>query len=539
MGSSSSVVNRSSSSVAKKVAAVAMVTKNKKLEEPSTASFSQSIDDNTVRVISSEKKYKRLTFEQFLKENREIVPFIRLINFKNFVNLGTFPRYPDNKDLTITLDQLTTEAYESSLLVFISHCWLRGWSGAEGWDGRPHPDSAKGGKYTLCVEGIEQIRKTMAPGMKECYIWLDYGCIDQDGNPGGELKLLDKTIQVCDCLFSPLFDQEHKSKEYYARSWTNVLREYESQSWNGSKSSYLNRGWCRVEMFYAANIPLLEDSESRLSRMAAGLKLQKEEGRRPHVMFGSGERAARIPPIVLPPLQNSYFEEFHPEKGHLTKETDREIIKRLVQDLQPYMKKVKVGYDGDEKGGTRNGKGVYRYPNGDVYEGEYKDGKRHGHGIYREADGCIYEGEYKNGVKHGKGIYRYAHGEEYDGQWKDGNMHGYGVYKYADGGVYEGHRENDLRHGRGIYRYADGSVYEGEYRNDERHGNGAFHEADGGLYEGEWKEGKKEGKGKWRYSNGNVYEGEFMKGQRHGKGVMTYANGEISRGEWKEDRKCP
>ena len=31
----------------------------------------------------------------------------------------------------------------------------------------------------------------------------------------------------------------------------------------------------------------------------------------------------------------------------------------------------------------RNGKGTYRYVNGDVYEGEWKDNKRHGKGIYQ------------------------------------------------------------------------------------------------------------------------------------------------------------
>jgi hypothetical protein len=29
------------------------------------------------------------------------------------------------------------------LVVFVSHCWMRGYDGAEGWDGRPHPDHAQ------------------------------------------------------------------------------------------------------------------------------------------------------------------------------------------------------------------------------------------------------------------------------------------------------------------------------------------------------------------------------------------------------------
>src|SRR5436190_866193 len=106
------------------------------------------------------------------------------------------PRYPDDKELTVPLSDINLEEYEKSFFVFISHCWLRGWSGAEGWDGRPHPDNADAGKYALCVDGIDRIMKTMVSGMENCYLWVDFGCIDQDGNPAGELKMLDKIIQV-------------------------------------------------------------------------------------------------------------------------------------------------------------------------------------------------------------------------------------------------------------------------------------------------------------------------------------------------------
>jgi hypothetical protein len=55
------------------------------------------------------------------------------------------------------------------LLIFISHGWLTGFAGAEGWDGRPHPDNAEGGKYELIVEGVEKMLKALAPGMKNCF----------------------------------------------------------------------------------------------------------------------------------------------------------------------------------------------------------------------------------------------------------------------------------------------------------------------------------------------------------------------------------
>ncbi len=108
------------------------------------------------------------------------LPPIRLIPFAALVNLGTIPRFPENQDITVdsaSIDRRT------SLVVFKSHCWLRGYPGAEGYDTRPHPDNVHNEKFALMVKGIEMIWKRFAPGMTECYVWIDYGCINQDGDP--------------------------------------------------------------------------------------------------------------------------------------------------------------------------------------------------------------------------------------------------------------------------------------------------------------------------------------------------------------------
>jgi hypothetical protein len=114
-----------------------------------------------------------------------------------------------------------------SLFVFVSHCWLRGWSGAEGYNVSegPHPDNAVGDKYALCVEGIEKMLKTLAPGMKECFLWCDYGCIDQSKDPAGELKQLDKIMELCDCVFTPIYDKDHHKWELES---TNLIRDFKS-----------------------------------------------------------------------------------------------------------------------------------------------------------------------------------------------------------------------------------------------------------------------------------------------------------------------
>ena len=69
------------------------------------------------------------------------LPPIRLIDFANLKTRSSFPRYPDNEDITINLDDLSPEERANSVIIFISHCWLRGWNGAEGWDG----------KYCICL----------------------------------------------------------------------------------------------------------------------------------------------------------------------------------------------------------------------------------------------------------------------------------------------------------------------------------------------------------------------------------------------------
>lgn len=38
------------------------------------------------------------------------------------------------------------------------------------------------------------------------------------------------------------------------------------------------------------------------------------------------------------------------------------------------------------------GKGIFRFENGDIYEGDFNDGKFHGNGKYNYTDGKSYDG---------------------------------------------------------------------------------------------------------------------------------------------------
>jgi len=484
---------------------------------------------------------------------------IRLIDFEKFKAFGGFPRYPDNKDITIVLNEfIESNLYDDSLIVFVSHRWLRSWDGAEGWDVRAHPDDAKGSKFQLCIDGIERLKSSQASEMKYCYLWIDYSCIDQDNNAMGELKLLDKITQICDIIFTPIYDPHPESLKL-SSSYFNHFERYAMTGWIGTDHSYVNRGWCRIEMFYAANIPLLlsiptsnDDAInhecSRVNKFQNGLAFHCKEGRRPHMMYSSYHVYQRIEPAMLTPLQNSWFDEYNPVNGHLSTESDREIIRGLVEPLKPFMKTVNLKhgqgkyihatgdfYEGEYKNNQMNGIGKYIYANGNTYEGEFKDDKWNGHGKLSFHHGDIYEGEFRDGLKHGLGKHIFSSGDIYVGEGRNNLIHGQGKYFHADGCSYEGEFSDNIRHGHGRYVNADGDIYEGEYKNNKK-SIGKYSHANGDIYEGGFKDDKRNGHGKVSFSHGDIYEGEFEDGRMCGYGICTFANGDIYEGELKDDK---
>ena len=486
--------------------------------------------------------------EEIQRHSTDSLPPIRFIPFETFKNFGTFPRYPEEKELCVQLELISRD---KAFIVFISHCWLRGWPGAEGWDGRPHPDAVGNEKYNLCVAGIERALKSLAPGMEECFVWLDFSCIDQNGNPAGELKQLDKIVQASDCIFTPIYDTEIWD---LPRVVKDMYSEYKSKLWNDGPHSYLKRGWCRVEMLYAAIIPLFFDESSsitasseekdaeatrkaklkaRNSKFAACLQFHSSNGRRPHLLYGSNEHRRKNEPIALPPLQFSYFSKYNPLEGTLSVESDREHIKKLLEDLEPYKRELKEGYKGQTNAkGEYHGKGVYRFDSGDVYEGQWENGLKHGRGRYRYASGAVYDGEFRANKMNGHGTYTFASGVFYDGDFKDGKKCGQGSYHYSSGDVYTGSWRGDRKNGQGVYRYSSGDVYSGEFKEDLKSGTGKMQYSDGGCYEGEWKEDKKHGQGCYNFPNGDIYSGSYKDGERHGKGRYKAKDGEFVEGHW-------
>lgn len=399
---------------------------------------------------------------------------IRFIPFQSFKSLGKSPRFPDDQSIAVPFVQFTAEEFETSFIVYLSHNWLRSHAETEGWDGKPHPDNSEGVKYQMIVKGIESIIDTLTDGVKTCYLWYDFSCLDQDADdPAYELDNLDTIMEVCDIVFTPIVDREYASRMSSELIY-DYFTDYTSPSWTGTPNSYLNRSWCRLEMFSCLNVPIKKDSEERKKRFKGSLRLQRcQLSRRPHFLYSTQHFDQNELPILLDPLVNSMLDKYHPMQGEMTKSSDRPKIQELFDTLLSYMKPTESGYIGEvNEEGKPHGRGRFLYVNGDIYEGQWSDGERHGKGRQRFIAGDVYEGDWIYGIMEGKGKYTYSAGDVYEGDWKEALMHGIGRFRGRDGDIYEGEYNESRRHGQGKDILTNGTIYEGRYYDDERHGMG-------------------------------------------------------------------
>lgn len=449
------------------------------------------------------------------------------IDFEKFKLLSEFPRYPDNKDLCTPFDFIERE---NTLLVYISHNWLRESPDSEGYTGKPHPDNIANEQFKLCVLGILKAHKSLAPDMAACYVWIDYSCLDQDSDyTSAMVTQLENVMSLTDCIFTPIYGVESNT----ATIVKNMYEDYHVSTWDGPEG-YLNNAWTRAEMFYSSNLPVYSNP-ARASKFRLGLKHHVGNGTRCHLLFGASQVIANQIPVVLPPLSNAYLTRLSPINGRLTNEArDRPRIAQLMGSLNT-LSSIREEYSGEYNAeGKYHGKGMFKYASGDVYDGEWKNGKMDGQGLYKFADGDIYEGEYKNGLFEGYGEYKFSSGALYKGEHVADRKHGMGVYRYANGTIYEGEWVNGEKNGKGSCKYTSGAVYIGEWKDDKYHGVGEYKYASGDVYTGEYKQGKFCGIGVYKYADGTVYEGEFRDDKRHGKGVLRAADGNpVYEGSWR------
>ncbi|MCA9484423.1 MAG: DnaJ domain-containing protein [Nitrospina sp.] len=105
------------------------------------------------------------------------------------------------------------------------------------------------------------------------------------------------------------------------------------------------------------------------------------------------------------------------------------------------------------------------WPNGDKYEGQMRGETLHGMGMYTSADGTIYTGQFQMGKPHGQGKLSFTNGDTYTGEFREDRMCGQGTYQYANGDRYIGHFQDDMPHGEGAHILATGKVYAGLWEN--------------------------------------------------------------------------
>ncbi len=210
----------------------------------------------------------------------EPVKPVYLVDFEDFKSKGCYAKYS-----TIKLFNFKAIDYPNSLIVFISHTWLRPSRHHEDYDEviGPFPDDFNNNNYRLCVRGIEKLKSIVAPAMAKCYIWLDFSCFEQDGaDLLEELKNFPTIVGCCDCIFTPIYGLNQDPDADPIPKW--YLNYNDVHAWNNQKYGYINRSWTRLEMFFAANVPVLQDPK-RIDKLLNEL----QSGARPHYIYGTRE----------------------------------------------------------------------------------------------------------------------------------------------------------------------------------------------------------------------------------------------------------
>ena len=201
------------------------------------------------------------------------------------------------------------------------------------------------------------------------------------------------------------------------------------------------------------------------------------------------------------------------------------------------------------KGNCVNGKGTYKYENGDEYTGQWIDGNwEDGEGTYKYASGAAYTGQWKDGEKNGKGTYTNINGVNFLGNWVNDKLEGKNHVQVTtvtldkikqtekpSNAQYSGCIQGDCENGSGAYKYENGDVYNGEWKDGKRNGSGDCKYSDGDSYTGQWKDNKKNGQGTFKDSDGTVYTGQFKESLYNGQGTYTNINGVKFSGIWIND----
>jgi hypothetical protein len=166
-------------------------------------------------------------------------------------------------------------------------------------------------------------------------------CVNQDGNPAAELNgSLAKVIGSCDMMVTPIHDKDWQKWSKNLTEIGDALTQYKAKQFE----DYLSRGWCRLEMFFNANIPIDKRLERHEVFDGKLRRVMKEEGRRPHLLFGTRELCLQEEEPVILRLRDDDFGKYNPggEDARTVDPLDKDVISAYVEELYAINGKLRV-----------------------------------------------------------------------------------------------------------------------------------------------------------------------------------------------------
>ena len=200
---------------------------------------------------------------------------LHFLNFEAFRNHGSYPCFsnpaiPKEGQEELTLTTPANEInFETSYLIFVSHTWCSR-EEPKGLENFPkegdkvfantHPDTEFNDQYKVCLSGLNKFIQAHCSGFDNVYLWIDYSCLDlTPANIEHTLNNLSlyNIMHLCDSIFTPLVDTDvnwdfPSEMEYF-------YEDYNLAPFCAGPNAYMNRSWCRIEMFFGSNVPLLGD----------------------------------------------------------------------------------------------------------------------------------------------------------------------------------------------------------------------------------------------------------------------------------------
>jgi hypothetical protein len=139
-----------------------------------------------------------------------------------------------------------------------------------------------------------------------------------------------RIIGACDMMVTPIYDPNWKEwwDPQADPSPECALTSYKAKAFQ----EYLERGWCRLEMFFNANMPFNTERERYFGGRLK--QVMDEEKRRPHLVFGTREQELGMLPVIMHAVTpDEFVETYHPGRGKLTDQRDGTVIGAYVQEL--------------------------------------------------------------------------------------------------------------------------------------------------------------------------------------------------------------